>query len=193
MNGIYFSLKQWTPVNTCIFHATLEKTLTHLLTICSITVELPNTWTIKSSRLSVGLRRISGLGFVFCYLQWYKLAHICIEVNSLHRWNKQEINRNFLTENQFHVTLRIVSPYICKQCQQVKRWKAKTTAKKANNLKTKVVNHTIPTATNKTQQLHFTSLNVFTEASKPAAKVTWTLQIPTQAAMVNTMEYVVLR
>jgi len=38
--------------------------------------------------------------------------------------------------NGFHLTPPIVSPYICKQCWQVKRWKAKTRVEKVNQLKT---------------------------------------------------------
>ena len=33
-------------------------------------------------------------------------------VTSLHAWNKQGIYRKFLLGNRFHVTLRIVSPYV---------------------------------------------------------------------------------
>jgi len=35
-----------------------------------------------------------------------------VQVTSLHRWNKQGINREFLIGNRFHVTPRIVRPYI---------------------------------------------------------------------------------
>jgi len=38
--------------------------------------------------------------------------------------------------NGFHLTPPIVSPYICKKCWQVKRWKAKTRVEKVNQLKT---------------------------------------------------------
>jgi len=37
-------------------------------------------------------------------------------VTSLHRWNKQGINRQFVIENWFDVTLHIVNLYISKQC-----------------------------------------------------------------------------
>jgi len=51
---------------------------------------------------------------------------------------KQGINRKFIIGSRFHVTLLIVSPYICQQCWQVKRWKAKTRSEKVSNLKTLV-------------------------------------------------------
>ena len=41
------------------------------------------------------------------------------QVTSLHMWKKQGINHKILIGNRFHVTLCIVSPIICKQCQQV--------------------------------------------------------------------------
>jgi len=72
--------------------------------------------TIKSSTFSIGFRRISRLGSAFIFLWWFKLAHICIQVTSLHEWKKQGIDHKFLIGNRFHVTLRIVSPVICKQC-----------------------------------------------------------------------------
>jgi len=65
----------------------------------------------KRSRFSV-FRRIGRLGSAFIFLRWFKLADICIQVTSLHRWNKQGINRNFLIGNRFRVILRIISPYI---------------------------------------------------------------------------------
>jgi len=55
----------------------------------------------------------------FIFLRWFKFAHICIQATSLHKWKKQGFNHKFLIGNQVHVTLRIVSPIICKQCQQV--------------------------------------------------------------------------
>jgi len=69
----------------------------------------------KSSRFSVGLRGTSRLGSAFIFLRWFKLAHICIKVNSLHQWKKQGINGKFLIGNRFHATPRIVSPIIFKQ------------------------------------------------------------------------------
>jgi len=54
-------------------------------------------------------RGISRLGSAFIFLWWFKLAHICIQVTSLHKWKKQGINHKFLIGNRFHVTLRIVS------------------------------------------------------------------------------------
>jgi len=65
---------------------------------------------------STGFRGISRLGSAFIFLQWFKLAHICIQVTSLHKWKKQGINHKFLIGKRFHVTLRIVSPIICEQC-----------------------------------------------------------------------------
>ena len=68
--------------------------------------------TIKSSTFSIGFRGISQLGSAFIFLRWFKLAHICIQVTSLHKWKKQGINHKLLIGNRFHVTLRIVSPII---------------------------------------------------------------------------------
>jgi len=70
----------------------------------------------KSSRFSIGFREIIQLGSANICLRWFKLAHICIQVTSLHRWKKQQINRKVFLGNWFHVTLRIVSPITCKQC-----------------------------------------------------------------------------
>jgi len=53
---------------------------------------------------------ISRLGSAFIFWRWFKLVEA-----SFRRRNKQGINHKFLTTNQFHVTLRIISPYICKQ------------------------------------------------------------------------------
>ena len=51
---------------------------------------------IKSSRrFSIGLRGISRLGSAFIFLRCFKLAHICIQVTSLRRWNKQGSNHKF--------------------------------------------------------------------------------------------------
>ena len=75
--------------------------------------------TNESSRLSAGFRGISQLGYAFIFLRCFKLAHICIQVTSLHNWNKQEINRKFLIGNRFHATLRIVSPYILYRYNQI--------------------------------------------------------------------------
>jgi len=41
--------------------------------------------TIKSLRFSVGFCRISRLGSASIFLQWFNLAHICIQVSSFHR------------------------------------------------------------------------------------------------------------
>ena len=65
--------------------------------------------TIKSSTFSIGFRGISQLGSVFVFMRWFKLAHIFIQVTSLHKWRKQWINHKFLIANRFHVTLIIVS------------------------------------------------------------------------------------
>jgi len=65
--------------------------------------------TIKSSTFSIGFRGINQLGSAFIFLRWFELAHICIQVTSLHKWRKQGINHKVLIGNRFHVTLRIVS------------------------------------------------------------------------------------
>jgi len=41
----------------------------------------------KTSRFSVGFRGISRLDSTFIFLRWFKFAHICIQVTSLHRWS----------------------------------------------------------------------------------------------------------
>jgi len=41
---------------------------------------------------------------------------INFDLSSFHKWKKQGINHKFLIGNRFHLTLRIVSPIICKQC-----------------------------------------------------------------------------
>ena len=69
-------------------------------------------WTIKSSTFSIGFRGISQLGSAFIFLRWFKLAHICIQATSLHKWKNHGINHKFLIGNRFHVTLRIVSPIV---------------------------------------------------------------------------------
>jgi len=66
--------------------------------------------TNKSSTFFLGFRGISRLGSAFMFLQLFKLAHICIQVASLHRWHKQGINREFWIGKRFQVTLRIVKP-----------------------------------------------------------------------------------
>jgi len=54
------------------------------------------TMKIKSSgSFFIGFRGISRLGSAFIFLRWFKLGHICIQVTSLHRWNKQGIKTNF--------------------------------------------------------------------------------------------------
>jgi len=40
-------------------------------------------------------RGISQLGSAFIFFRWFKLAHICIQVTSLHKWKKQGINHKF--------------------------------------------------------------------------------------------------
>jgi len=53
--------------------------------------------------------------------------------------NKQGIYIcKFLIGNQFHVTLRIVGPWICKQCLNANRWNVESRAEKANKLKSEV-------------------------------------------------------
>jgi len=51
--------------------------------------------------------------------------------------SKESISK-FLTGNQFHVKLRILSTENCKQSLRVKSWKAEVTAEKKNKLKTKI-------------------------------------------------------
>jgi len=92
---------------------------------------------MKSSMFSIGFGGISQLGSAFIFLRWFKLAHICIQVTSLHKWKKQGINHKFLIGNQFHITLRTGV------------WnveKANTRSEKVNNLKTamKKTAHTRP-------------------------------------------------
>jgi len=57
-------------------------------------------------------RGISRLGSGFMFLRWFELAHICIQVTLLHRWNKARNQSQILIENRFHVTLRIISSHI---------------------------------------------------------------------------------
>ena len=67
----------------------------------------------KDQPFSIGFRGISWLGSAFIFLlRWFKFAHICIQVTSLHKWKTQRINKKILIGNRFHVTLRIVSPII---------------------------------------------------------------------------------
>ena len=49
----------------------------------------------SSGRFSIGFRGISRLGSAIIVLRWLKLAHICIQVTSLHRWNNEGINHKF--------------------------------------------------------------------------------------------------
>ena len=49
--------------------------------------------TFISSRLAVSIQGISRLGSAFIFLRWLKFAHICIQVHTLHMWDKQEILR----------------------------------------------------------------------------------------------------
>ena len=52
-----------------------------------------------------------------CFVDLEKAYNrVPFQVTSLHKWKKQGINHKFLIGNRFHVTLRIVSPIICKQC-----------------------------------------------------------------------------
>jgi len=64
---------------------------------------------------------ISRLRSVFIFLRCLKLAHVGIQVTTLHMWDKQRSYLQFLIGNPFHGTLRIVSPWIRKECSQVKR------------------------------------------------------------------------
>ena len=67
--------------------------------------------TFKCSRFSVRFRGISRLGSAFIFLRWFQFAHMCIQVDSLHRWNKESISK-CLIWCRFHVILRIDSPRI---------------------------------------------------------------------------------
>jgi len=49
-----------------------------------------------SRKFPIGFRGISRLGSSFIFLQWFKHVHIYIQVTSVHRWNKQGINKNSL-------------------------------------------------------------------------------------------------
>jgi len=44
--------------------------------------------TIKTSRLAVNVRRSAQLGSAFIFLRWFKRAHICIQVTTLHIWDQ---------------------------------------------------------------------------------------------------------
>jgi len=51
-----------------------------------------------------------------CFHASYGCHELPSQVTSLHKWKNQGINHKFLIGNRCHVTLRIVSPIICKQC-----------------------------------------------------------------------------
>jgi len=89
---------------------------------------------MKNFKFAVSFRGISRLGAAFIFLRWSKIAHIAIRVTRLqHTGEGFESIRKFAIGNRFHVTLRIVSPTICKQRLQVKRWKVKAKPEKAKN------------------------------------------------------------
>ena len=56
-----------------------------------------NSEQVKAQGFYLGFRGISRLGSAFFFLRCFKLAHICIQVTSLHKCNKQEINHRFLS------------------------------------------------------------------------------------------------
>jgi len=58
---------------------------------------------IKSSKFAASVLGISRMGSGFITMRWFKLPRRV--------WIHQQI----FNRNRFHVTLRIVSPYICKQ------------------------------------------------------------------------------
>ena len=68
---------------------------------------------IKNYRFSVIFRGISRKGSVFFFLQWYKLAHICIHATSLHspqRWRVCIIQHIFSEEIDYaYVVLQLAS------------------------------------------------------------------------------------
>ena len=50
-------------------------------------------YTVKSSRFSISFGGISWLGSVFIFLQWFKRAHIYIQVSTVHNGSKQRIDK----------------------------------------------------------------------------------------------------
>jgi len=69
-------------------------------------------------------------------LQICRLGFPIATVLSTMRTSK-ESNRKMLIGNWLHLKLRFLSPEICKQSLELKSWKAKEKAVKANQLKTK--------------------------------------------------------
>ena len=63
------------------------------------------------SLFAVGFRRISRLSSAFFNLPWFKLPHFGFQVTNLQKGEEVESISNFLTGNQFRVTLRILSPH----------------------------------------------------------------------------------
>ena len=51
---------------------------------------------IKNCRFAASSRLISRLGSAFFSLRWFKLAHICIQVTSLHKGNETPIDLNWI-------------------------------------------------------------------------------------------------
>jgi len=68
-------------------------------------------------------------------IDWAVLSSLCDDSNlrySLHKDDRvQLISTFFEIGNHFHVTLRILSLQIFKQCLRLKSWKAKAKAEKA--------------------------------------------------------------
>jgi len=54
-------------------------------------------------------RGISRLGSAFIFLHWFNLVHICIQVTTLHMWNKQGIYCKDFIKNRFYTTIRLVN------------------------------------------------------------------------------------
>jgi len=76
-------------------------------------ISLSDSASIKSSRFAVTFRGISQMDSAFFFLRWFKLAHICIQVTSLQKVDKQaNLSSTFLIGNRLHATLRISSPKI---------------------------------------------------------------------------------
>ena len=110
-----------------------------------------------------------GPGSAYIFLRWFKLAHICIQVSTLHDGCKQGIDQKIIG-NRFHVNVRILSPENCKQSSRVSSWKAKVTAEK--NKQTQDWNEYVITQTKKSERLNkLTDIN-----NTSATKGTWLIK-----------------
>ena len=92
----------------------------------------------------------------FILLHWFKHAHICIQVTSLHTGAECE-SMKFVMGNQFCITMRNVGPTICKQRWQVKYWKAKARAEKANKPTTRYKSRTHVSTNSKLENISITN------------------------------------